>query len=94
MEDIELKVDNIEKFKNENPNINIDDFINYKTCCSNSSKGFINYLAKLFISIIIISFCVYMIITNRDDDNSIHYSLISSIMSVYVQPHYNDDKNK
>ena len=93
MGNLEQKMDKIENLKIENPDVDINDFIQYKTCCSNSSKAFINYMSKLFISILIISFCVYMIVNSEEGaDNSIHYSLISSIMSVYVQPNAHEDK--
>jgi hypothetical protein len=93
LDNIDINIDKIENIKNANPEIDIDDFIQYKTCCSNSSKAFINYLARLFISCVIISFCVYMIINSDEgEDNSIHYSLISSIMAVYIQPNHDDKK--
>jgi len=63
-----------------------DEHIQWKTCCSNSSKAFIKYIFTISISVMILLFSAVMIVLNPDDDNSIYFSLISSIMTLYVSP--------
>ena len=53
-------------------------------CCSHSSKHFIKYLITVIICIIVLLFSMYMIIDNPNQDNSIYFSLISSILSLYI----------
>ena len=72
--------------------IDVEDIVQYDLCCSKTSKGFINFIAKMFISLIIVAFSISMIYKYPDNDNSIHYSLISSIMAVYINKDHNDDK--
>ena len=70
--------------------LNIEDIIEYNTCCSRTSKAFLQYMAKLLISIIIVIFSMYMIMKSEPGtDNSIYFSLISSISSSYITQHQN-----
>ena len=71
-------------FKVDVPN-NDDETTEWNVCCSHSSKAFIKYMVTIVISVIILLFCIIMIIKSRpDDDNSIYFSLISSILTLYV----------
>ena len=63
---------------------NIDDETEWRLCCSHSSKAFIKYIVMVVISVIVLLFSIFMIINNPEKDNSIYFSLISSILSLYV----------
>jgi len=56
----------------------------WDTCCSHSSKEFIKYIVTVGISIIVLIFCLFMIASKPEEDNSIYFSLLSSIISLYV----------
>ena len=64
--------------------VNTDDDITWDTCCSHSSKSFIKYITTVLMSVIILLFCIYMIAINPDNDNSIYFSLMSSILTLYI----------
>jgi len=61
-----------------------DDNIEWTLCCSKSSKSFIKYLTTVLMSVIVLIFCIIQIILNTDQNNSIYFALISSIVSLYV----------
>ena len=61
-----------------------DDHIEWQICCSHSSKGFIKYIITVLISIITLGFSIFMIATNPDEDNAIYFSLLSSIITLYI----------
>ena len=63
-----------------------DDHIEWNVCCSKSSKSFIKYVTTVMMSVIVLIFCIVMIFTNPDNDNSIYFSLMSSILTLYIQP--------
>lgn len=69
--------------KEEHTHIDVDDG-QWRLCCSHSSKAFIKYVVMVIISIIVLLFSIFMIINNPEKDNSIYFSLISSILSLYV----------
>ena len=56
----------------------------WNTCCSHSSKSFIKYMITVMFCLIVVLFSIYMITDNPDKDNSIYFSLISSILSLYI----------
>jgi len=56
----------------------------WDTCCSHSSKEFIKYITTVSLSVIVLIFCIVMIYSNPEDDNSIYFSLLSSIISIYI----------
>ena len=56
----------------------------WTTCCSHSSKSFIKYIITVMFCLIVLLFSIYMIIDNPERDNSIYFSLISSILSLYI----------
>lgn len=58
----------------------------YKICCSNSSVGFIKFSTQFLISLSVLFFCMSMIILHPEKDNSIYFSLISGIVSLYIPP--------
>ena len=61
------------------------DGLEWHTCCSKSSVNFIKYIVTVIMSIIILLFCIIMIISSEPNaDNSIYFSLISSILTLYV----------
>jgi hypothetical protein len=66
----------------------------WQICCSHSSKQFIKYITTVIISIIILMFSIVMISENPDNDNSIYFSLLSSIMSLYIHPPTLENKKK
>ena len=63
-----------------------DDNIEWSVCCSKSSKAFIKYVSTVMMSVIVLIFCIVMVALNPDDDNTIYFSLISSIISLYINP--------
>ena len=56
----------------------------YDICCSHSSVGFIKYIAMFSITLAILIFSMIQIATNPSDNNTIYFSLISSIMTLYI----------
>ena len=61
---------------------NVDE--QWKVCCSNSSSNFIRYFVTFSICFAVMIFSMIQIINNRDDDNSIYFSMISSILGMYM----------
>lgn len=53
-------------------------------CCSHSSLYGLKYLSRIGISSSILLFSFYSIAKNPQDDNSIYFSLISSILGYYI----------
>ena len=71
-----------------------DEKIEWNTCCSRSSKSFIKYAMTCTVSLIVLSFSMSMIVANSDSDNSIYFSLISSIVALYIpSPHLENEQN-
>ena len=65
----------------------------WKICCSNSSSQFIKFAITAIFCFSIMIFSMLMIVSNPDRDNSIYFSLISSILSLYIpSPTLHDDK--
>jgi hypothetical protein len=56
----------------------------YTICCSHSSVGFIKFSSTFIISIAILTFSFIMIGLHPDKDNTIYFSLISAIMTLFV----------
>jgi len=61
-----------------------EDDVQWQICCSHSSKSFIKYVVTVIMSIIVLVFSIYMIATNPENDNSIYFSLLSSILTLYI----------
>ena len=61
-----------------------DDGVEWQLCCSRSSKSFIKYVTTVMMSVIILIFSIVMIYGNPTENNSIYFSLISSILTLYV----------
>ena len=61
-----------------------DDHIEWNVCCSKSSKSFIKYVTTVMMSVIVLIFCIVMIFSNPDNDNSIYFSLMSSIIGMFM----------
>ena len=57
---------------------------NWKICCSNSSSHFIKFFITFSICFSVMIFSMGQIIQNPDKDNSIYFSLISSILALYM----------
>jgi hypothetical protein len=58
------------------------------TCCGTQkviSKGFTQYILQAFISLFVLSWSCYQISKNNDN-LEIYFSLISSILSLYITP--------
>ena len=70
-----------------------EDHEEWHICCSKSSKAFIKYMVTVAMSIIVLIFSIVMIYTNPDNDNSIYFSLLSSIISLYIPPPTPDKSN-
>lgn len=64
--------------------INNHDNDEIESCCSKSRFYFVKFIVMVVISIIIMAFSMYQIITNPDDNNSVYFSLISSIFFTFV----------
>ena len=58
----------------------------WKICCSRSSAQFIQFAITAFVCFSVLLFSMIMIINNPDNDNTIYFSLISSILSLYMTP--------
>lgn len=58
----------------------------YSICCSKSSVGFIKFSSQFIISLTVLFFSMVMIIKSPDKDNSIFFSLISGILSLFLPP--------
>lgn len=57
----------------------------YDVCCSGStSVGFVKYVATFTITIAILIFSMIQIASNPQDNNTIFFSLISSILTLYI----------
>jgi hypothetical protein len=56
----------------------------WKICCSNSSSQFIKFTITALVCFSVMIFSMFMISNNPDKDNSIYFSLISSILSLYI----------
>ena len=56
----------------------------WKICCSNSSSQFIKFTITALVCFSVMIFSMFMISKNPDKDNSIYFSLISSILSFYI----------
>lgn len=63
-----------------------EEHVEWQICCSKSSKAFIKYLTTVTICVIIMIFSIVMIYTNPENDNSIYFSMISSILVLFVPP--------
>jgi NADH:ubiquinone oxidoreductase subunit 2 (subunit N) len=61
-----------------------EDDVQWRICCSHSSKSFIKYVVTVIMSIIVLVFSIYMIATNPENDNSIYFSLLSTIIGMYM----------
>ena len=61
-----------------------EDDVQWQICCSHSSKSFIKYVVTVLMSIIVLVFSIYMIATNPENDNSIYFSLMASIIGMYM----------
>ena len=65
----------------------------WKICCSNSSSQFIKFTITALVCFSVMIFSMLMISNNPEKDNSIYFSLISSILSLYIpSPNLHDDK--
>ena len=63
-----------------------NEFREYNICCSKSSVGAIHFFSQLTICIFVLLFSFLQIFINPEKDNSIYFSLISSILSLFIQP--------
>ena len=81
--------------ENEHSESDIETTKEWNTCCSHSSINFIKYITTVSMSVIVLIFCIVMIYTNPDNDNSIYFSLLSSIISIYIpNPTLDNDTNE
>lgn len=93
MTDISSLQNTIEIKQPTNLNDNDDDHIEWDICCSKSSKAFIKYVSTVLMSVIVLIFCIVMVALNPNNDNTIYFSLISSIISLYINPPTIDKMN-
>ena len=56
----------------------------WKICCSKSSSHFIKFFITFSICFIVLIFSMMQIINMPEKDNSIYFSLISSILALYM----------
>lgn len=56
----------------------------WKICCSKSSSHFIKFFVTFSICFVVLIFSMIQIINMPDKDNSIYFSLISSILALYM----------
>jgi hypothetical protein len=74
--------------------IQINTDVEYQICCSHSSKEFIKFSSAFIISFSIMIFSFVMIGLNPTRDNTIYFSLISAIMTLFVNPPSIQEKKK
>ena len=55
-------------------------------CCSRSKFYFIKFVFLITFSLIILIFCGYQIVVNPERDNTVYFSLITSILFTFVPP--------
>ena len=74
--------------KTEHIDVKITDDVDkqYTICCSHSSVGFIKYSSAFVISLGILTFSFIMIGLHPSSDNTIYFSLISAIMTLFINP--------
>jgi hypothetical protein len=72
------------KEKKDNPVLVDDDHTEWDICCSKSSKAFIKYVSTVLMSVVVLIFCIIMVILHPDRDNSIYFSLISTVVGIYI----------
>lgn len=66
----------------------------WKICCSRSSATCVRFSVQVALSFIVIIFCFYQIATTPGQSHEIHYSILSSILSIYMpSPLPHGDKN-
>jgi len=63
-----------------------DDDKQYTICCSHSSVGFIKYSSAFVISLGLLTFSFIMIGMHPTSDTTIYFSLISAIMTLFINP--------
>jgi len=56
----------------------------WRICCSNSSSHFIKFFVTFSICFSVMVFAMIQIINHPENDNSIYFSLISSILALYM----------
>jgi hypothetical protein len=56
----------------------------FDICCSKSSVGFVKYIATYTITLAILIFSMIQIARNPEENNTIFFSLISSILTLYI----------
>ena len=56
----------------------------WKICCSKSSSHFIKFFVTFSICFVVLIFSMIQIINMPNEDNSISFSLISSILALYM----------
>lgn len=71
--------------KTESQQIEIEE-VNTKVdlCCSHSSLYGLKYISRIVLSILVLSFSFLQIARFPESDNSIYFSLISSILGYYL----------
>lgn len=71
--------------KNESKTIEIEE-VNTRVdiCCSHSSLYGLKYISRIVLSILVLSFSFIQIARFPQEDNSIYFSLVSSILGYYL----------
>lgn len=71
--------------KNESKTIEIEE-VNTRVdiCCSHSSLYGLKYISRIILSILVLSFSFIQIARFPQEDNSIYFSLVSSILGYYL----------
>jgi hypothetical protein len=80
---VELKIDDSKLGQTNVPDL-LDNDKQYTICCSRSSVGFIKFSSTFIISLGILIFSFIMIGLNPGRDNTIYFSLISAIMTLFI----------
>ena len=62
----------------------MDNSEEWKICCSKSSSHFIKFFVTFSICFVVLIFSMIQIINMPNEDNSIYFSLISSILALYM----------
>ena len=71
--------------KNDSTKIEIEE-VNTRVdiCCSHSSLYGLKYISRIVLSVLVLSFSFIQIARFPESDNSIYFSLVSSILGYYL----------
>ena len=62
-----------------------DDAIVWRSGCFDLNKGFVKFVCAFIISLVLLTFSIYMLLTiEKGEDKSLYISLITLVLGVYL----------